>query len=56
MEYYVAERKKEFLLFATVWMDLDSIMLRKKPGGEREIIYDLIYKWNLVNKTNQQAK
>ena len=27
MEYYVAERKKELLPFATVWMDLESIML-----------------------------
>ena len=27
MEYYVAERKKELLTFATAWMDLESIML-----------------------------
>ena len=27
MEYYAAERKKELLLFATAWMDLESIML-----------------------------
>ena len=27
-----------------------------KPGGEREIPYDLTYKWNLSNKTNKQAK
>ena len=27
MEYYTAERKKELLLFATSWMDLESIML-----------------------------
>ena len=26
-EYYVAERRKELLLFATAWMDLKSIML-----------------------------
>ena len=23
-----------------------------KPGGEREIPYDLICKWNLINKMN----
>ena len=28
MEYYAAERKKELLLFATAWMELESIMLR----------------------------
>ena len=27
MEFYAAERKKELLPFATVWMDLESIML-----------------------------
>ena len=27
MEYYVAERRKELLPFATVWMELENIML-----------------------------
>ena len=27
-----------------------------KPGSETEIPYDLTYKWNLINKTNKQAK
>ena len=27
MEYYMAERKKEFLPFATAWMELESITL-----------------------------
>ena len=27
MEYYAAERKKELLPFATVWMELESSML-----------------------------
>ena len=27
-----------------------------KPSGERQIPYDVTYKWNLINKTNQQAK
>ena len=27
MEFYTAERKKELLPFATVWMELESIML-----------------------------
>ena len=29
MEYYAAERKKEFLPFVTAWMELESIMLSK---------------------------
>ena len=27
MEYYTAERNKEFLPFTTAWMELESIML-----------------------------
>ena len=38
----VINRKKEIL-----W---------KKAGGERQIPYDLTYKWNLINKTKKQAK
>ena len=27
LEFYAAERKKEFIPFATAWMELESIML-----------------------------
>ena len=27
-----------------------------KLGSEKQIPYDLTYKWNLINKTNKQAK
>ena len=54
MEFYAAERKKELLHFATAWMYLESIMLSE--SGEREIPYDLTYKWNLINKTKQVSK
>ena len=27
-----------------------------KPGGERQIPYHFMYKWNLINETNKQAK
>ena len=27
-----------------------------KSGNERQIPHDLTYKWNLINKTNKQAK
>ena len=27
-----------------------------KPGSERQIPYDLTYKWNLINKTNKPTK
>ena len=31
-------------------------ILVSKPGSERQIPYDLTYMWNLINKTNKQAK
>ena len=54
MEYYAAERKKELLPF----MDGTGENYAKcnEPGSERQIPYDLTYKWNLINKTNKQAK
>ena len=54
MEYYAAERKKELLPSMTAWMELESIDKWNKPDGEREIPYDLTYKWNLINKTSKQ--
>ena len=27
-----------------------------KPGGKRQIPYDLTFNWNLINKTNKQAE
>ena len=27
-----------------------------KPGSEGQILYDLTFNWNLINKTNKQAK
>ena len=29
---------------------------RTKPGGERQIPYDIIYKWTLINKTSKQNR
>ena len=37
--------------FTPVTMDM-----KEKPDHERKIPYDLTYKWNLINKTNKQAK
>ena len=54
MEFYTAERKREFIPFATAWMELESNML-SKLGGEGQIPYHLTFNWNLINKTNKQA-
>ena len=36
MEFYAAERKKELLPFAAVWMELDSIMLSEISQAVRD--------------------
>ena len=55
MEFYVPERKKELLAFATAWMDLESIMPREVSQVVKDT-YDLTFNRNLINKTNTQAK
>jgi len=41
-------RKKEILPFATIQMDLESIMLCEI--GERQLLYVIIYIWNLKKR------
>ena len=36
MEFYAAERKKELILFATAWMELESIMLSEISQAVRD--------------------
>ena len=36
MEFYAAERKKELIPFATVWMELESIMLSETDHVVRD--------------------
>ena len=49
------QRKRRAPTLWTAQMDLESITL-SKPCGERQIPYDLTYKWNLINKKNQSNK
>ena len=35
MEYYSALKKKEILLFVTMWMDLDDIILGKIAHSQK---------------------
>ena len=41
MEYHAAGRKKELLPFATVWMELESIMLSEISPAVKDNTYDL---------------
>ena len=44
MEYYSAVKKKKVLPFATVWMDLENIMLNeiKQTGKDKYYMVSLI--------------
>ena len=58
MEFYAAERKKELLPFVMANVALDGTgehyAKRNKPGGERQIPYDLTFNRNLINITNKE--
>ena len=40
-------KKNNILPFAATWMDLEDTRLSEMSGRERQILYDLIYMWNL---------
>ena len=51
-EYYSTIKKNEILPFATTWMDLEDIMLSEISQTEKQILYDITYKWTLKSKVN----
>ena len=51
MEYYSLIKKNEILLFATMWMELESIMLREIR--ERQKSYDFTHMRTLREKTDE---
>ena len=54
MEYYSAIKSMKILPFATIWMDLEGIMLSEISLTEkRQILYVTTYMWHLQNKRNE---
>lgn len=43
MDYYSAIGKKEILAYATIWTNLEDIMLNARSQIQRKIIYDSSY-------------
>ena len=57
MEFYAAERRKEFITFATAWMELESIMLSEISQAVRDkYSNDLTFTWNIINKRKKQTQ
>ena len=52
------QKKKGILPSATMWMELQSIVLISeiKTVRERQIPYDFTHMWNLRNKTNKHGE
>ena len=55
MEFYTAERKKELILFATIWMELESIMLSEISQVVRNK-YHMTFNWNVINRRKKDTK
>ena len=53
MEYYSTIKKNRLVPSATVWMDLEGIMLSEIS---LQITYDFTYMWHLKNHINKQTK
>ena len=51
MEYYSAIKKKEIMPFAATWIDRETAILSEVR--ERQILYNIIYMWNLKNTTSE---
>ena len=51
-EYYSTIKKNE-MLFAATWMDLEIITL-SEVRSKRQTLYDIIYMWNLKKKDTNE--
>ena len=57
MEYYAAERKKEFIPFCDSMGGTGEHYAKlNKPGGEGQIPYDLTFNRNIINKRKKGRK
>ena len=47
-QIFIFSHKKEIPPFAITWMNLESIVLSEVSQTERQILYNLIYRWDLA--------
>ena len=53
MEYYLAIKKNEILPFATMWTELEYIMLNETSQSGKEKYHMITLMWNLRNETDE---
>ena len=59
MEYYLAIKKNEIMLFAATWMDLECVILSEVSQTEKKkchIVYIRNLKGNDTNKLTKEKK
>ena len=55
IEYYTAEKKEGAPTLCNSMDGTEEHYAKwNKPGSERQMLYDLTFKWNLTNKTNKK--
>ena len=53
MEYYSVMRKNEILSFATMWMELEGVMLSEIGQSEKDSYAMVSLMWNSRNSTDE---
>ena len=56
MEFYAAQREKEFLPFLTAWMELEIVMLSEISQTVRDKYHMITFNWNISNRRKKQTK
>lgn len=56
MKYYSAIRKNKLLPFATTWVELECLMLKKINQTDRDTYHRILCMWNLRNKWTKEEK
>ena len=54
MEYYSAIKKNEIMPFAATQLDLEIVILSEMSDREGEILYDILYMWNLKRNDTKE--
>ena len=56
MEYYMAIKKKELLLFVTKWVNLETIMLSEISQSEKDKYHMILPIWEFNKQTDGQNR
>ena len=52
MEYYSAIKKNKIMLFAAMWIEVDTLLLSEVSQKEKDKFHMIPHIWNLIHGTN----